>query len=175
MSLLTSFPPVASRTARVLILGSMPGVESLRQEQYYAHPQNAFWYIMGGLFGAGPDLTYAARKRRLGAAGIALWDVLKHCERPGSLDSEIRSESMIVNDFAGFFEKHPRIAAIFFNGHKSEKTFERHVVPLLDARILDLPRQRLPSTSPAYAVLSRDEKLEQWRVVQETLAQVRSG
>ena len=93
-----SFPPVVSRNSKVLILGSMPGEVSLKAEQYYAHPRNAFWPIMGELFGAGPSLPYQERLVALDNAGIALWDSLRACTRPGSLDSAIRDEE--ANDFA---------------------------------------------------------------------------
>ena len=95
------FPPVAGNDATVLILGSMPGKESLKQHQYYAHPQNAFWKIMGELVGAHPDLPYPQRLHALTNARIALWDVLETCERQGSLDSDIQNET--ANDFASFF------------------------------------------------------------------------
>ena len=96
-----SFPPVANTDATILILGSMPGKESLKQNQYYAHPQNAFWKIMGELVGAHPHLPYDERLHKLTAAHLALWDVLKTCEREGSLDSDIQNE--IPNDFTTFF------------------------------------------------------------------------
>ncbi len=103
MPRLTSFPPIASPDARVLILGSMPGEESLRRQEYYAHPQNAFWFIMGELFSAGADLPYPERTGRLREAGVAVWDVLKHCRRAGSLDVSInprRSSPTILRRFS---------------------------------------------------------------------------
>jgi len=81
-----SFPPVAKKDARVLILGSMPGVRSLEMQQYYAHPQNGFWYIMTSLLGAKDCDAYDARAALLQQHKITVWDVLKHCVRVGSLD-----------------------------------------------------------------------------------------
>lgn len=160
-----SFPPLARADARVLILGSMPGAESLRRREYYAHPHNQFWPIMGALFGAGRELPYDARVQRLLERGVAVWDVLKHCERPGSLDGSIVPGSEIVNDFGAFFRAHPAIDAIFFNGAKSESVFRREVA--LPGRA---PRcARLPSTSPAHAGVSPAAKLAAWRRIGDSL------
>lgn len=154
------FPPVADPdTARILILGSMPGVASLAAQRYYAHPRNQFWPIMGALFGAGPDLPYAERLRVLTGAGVALWDVLESCERTGSLDAAIDVRSAQANDFAAFFNAHPGIARVVFNGGTAEKHFRRDVMP--HVRTLDL--LRLPSTSPAHAGMAAHEKLALWR------------
>ncbi|MHB1590463.1 MAG: DNA-deoxyinosine glycosylase, partial [Sulfuricella sp.] len=128
-----SFPPIADARARVLILGSMPGKLSLQAQQYYAHPRNAFWHILGELVGAHADLTYQTRMRVLKANGIALWDVLKSCTREGSLDSDIDDASIIANDFASFHRAHPDIAYIFFNGAKAEACYRKHVLPSLDS------------------------------------------
>ena len=89
-----SFPPIAQRTARVLILGTMPGRVSLRERQYYAHPQNAFWRIVGGILGFDPALAYPERVAAVQSAGVAIWDVLKACAREGSLDSAIDPASL---------------------------------------------------------------------------------
>src|SRR3954462_2146542 len=99
-----SFPPIESRTARVLVLGSMPGTASLRASQYYAYQHNAFWPIMGGLFGAGPEIPYAKRIAILRRAGLAVWDVLASCAREGSLDADIDEGSIVLNDFRTFFD-----------------------------------------------------------------------
>ena len=116
-ALSVGFPPIADARARVLVLGSLPGVKSLEMREYYAQPYNAFWRIMGELFGAGPELAYAARLARLRAHGIAVWDVLAAGEREGSLDSAIVPASIVVNDFNAFFERHRRIGLICFNGN----------------------------------------------------------
>jgi hypoxanthine-DNA glycosylase len=160
--LVRSFPPIARRDARVLILGTAPGVQSLARRQYYGHPQNAFWRIMGELFGAGLDMPYTQRKRLLIAQGIAVWDVLKECERPGSMDHNIAADSLQVNDFASFFRSHRQIERVYFNGGTAESLFRRHVLKSLDVRIQSLEFSRLPSTSPAHAGRSFAEKLSAW-------------
>nr|HRM71210.1 DNA-deoxyinosine glycosylase [Thauera phenylacetica] len=125
--LVRSFAPQFRADARVLVLGSMPGTASLAAAQYYAHPRNAFWPIMGALFGAGPELPYAQRLERLASAGVALWDVIGRCERAGSLDSAIAPASIEANDFAGLFAACPGIDHVFFNGAAAEAAFRRHV------------------------------------------------
>lgn len=168
--LLSSFPPLVAPNAAVLILGSMPGQMSLRQQQYYAHPHNHFWRIMGDLVGVSPALPYEERTRRLTRAGVALWDSLKHCERPGSLDASIVAETEVPNDFATLLAGHPAIGAICFNGQKSEQAFRRHALPgLPDALIAGRDLIRLPSTSPANARLTYEQKLARWRVILDYL------
>jgi hypoxanthine-DNA glycosylase len=161
--LVRGFPPIAAADARVLVLGSMPSVASLAKGQYYGHPRNAFWPIMGRMFGAGPELPYEERQRILCAEGVAVWDVLRECCREGSLDTAIRGDTEAANDFASFFRTHRHVRAIFFNGGKSEAAFRRHVL----SSIAELGRAfryvRLPSTSPAHAGRSFEEKLVAWR------------
>lgn len=150
---------------RVLILGTMPGEMSLRLGQFYGHPQNTFWKIMGELIGAGPELDYKARIARLQASKIGLWDVLLSCERSGSLDSAIKPASMQPNDFATLFAAHSALTHVFFNGAKAEHTYQRFVLPLLPATYAHLQYRRLPSTSPAHATLKFEEKLQRWREI----------
>lgn len=167
-----SFPPIADVNARALVLGSMPGVASLEAGQYYAHPRNAFWPIMGELFGAGAELPYPQRCDQLRRAGLALWDVLQECRRQGSLDTNIERDSEQPNDFADFLARCSRIERIYFNGQKAETAFRRHVLPILDDAVaVRLRRQRLPSTSPAHAGMGFDNKLALWRVIQDDLSQ----
>lgn len=164
-----SFEPIAAPDARVLILGTAPSIASLARQQYYGHPQNAFWAIMGELFGAGRDVAYDERKRILTARRVAVWDVLKECERPGSLDSSICRATEVANNLAAFLRDHQEVHSIFFNGTKPETAFRRHVGA--DAAKLErvLRYARLPSTSPAHAGRSFAEKLAAWREVLRAL------
>jgi double-stranded uracil-DNA glycosylase len=160
-NLARSFPPIAAHDARILILGSMPGVASLTANQYYAHPRNAFWPIMAALFSFDATMGYAERVRALQGVNVAVWDVLKFCERPGSLDAAILRESEVANDFADFFSRHSNITHVFFNGSTAAACFKRHCSALLAC---DQWRfQRLPSTSPAHAGLGFEAKLSEWR------------
>ena len=165
-----SFPPIATAAARVLVLGSMPGAESLRQGRYYAHPQNAFWPIVGELLGFPGDADYASATKALRANDIALWDVLQRCERQGSLDSDIDPQSIVVNDFARFFAQHPAIRVVFCNGATAHSLYLRRVVPTLCGPAAQLPVVRLPSTSPAHASLRRTAKVTAWRVLLDALS-----
>lgn len=160
-AVIQSFAPIANAQATRLILGSMPGVASLAAGQYYAHPQNAFWRIMGALLGFAPDVPYAARAQVLRSAGIAVWDVLKFCERPGSLDSAIVRDTEVVNDFTKFLRQHPGVRIILFNGAAAEAAFRRHCRALLGDPQITFAR--MPSTSPAHAALRFDAKLAAWR------------
>jgi TDG/mug DNA glycosylase family protein len=157
------FAPIENANAHVLILGSMPGEASLRAGQYYAHPRNLFWRIVGELIGAGPNLPYEQRIQALRSANIALWDVLHSCSRKGSLDSNIDDGSLIANDFAAFFRRHPRITHVFFNGAKAEECFRKFVLPYIETKSIEY--LRLPSTSPANASISYERKLEAWRAI----------
>ena len=156
------FPPVADAHARVLVLGSLPGRKSLQMHEYYAQPYNAFWRIMGALFGADPPLAYEARLAKLRAHGIAVWDVLAAGEREGSLDSAIVTSTIVVNDFNEFFARHAEIRTICFNGNTAAGLYRRKVLPRLDAPYASLATQVLPSTSPAYASLRFEQKLDRW-------------
>jgi hypoxanthine-DNA glycosylase len=167
--LVCSFPPISAPDARVLVLGTVPSIASLAKQQYYGHPQNAFWPIMGRLFGAHRDLPYEERKAILCQRGVAVWDVLRECHREGSLDASILVESESPNDLADFLRAHPRIAAIFFNGQKAETAFRRHALPQVAKLGRDFRCTRLPSTSPAHAGRNFSQKLQAWRAVSRAL------
>ena len=164
MARVQSFEPVIGKNPRVIILGSMPGVASLEAAQYYAHPRNAFWPIMGELFGFDHAVDYDARIDVIRKLPIILWDSLQSCHRPGSLDSNIDIETAQANDFPGLLRENPRVQAVFFNGAASEKYFRKLALPKLPKGV-DIELQRLPSTSPANAGMDFDRKLAAWREI----------
>jgi double-stranded uracil-DNA glycosylase len=164
------FPPVSRKDARTLVLGSLPGRKSLEQQQYYAHPQNAFWKLMAAIFETEPTADYEQRKTLLIRNHVALWDVFAAAERPGSLDSDIVHATAEANDFREFFRSHPQIRRVFFNGKKSEEIFRRRVLPQLATEFPQITYEGLPSTSPANAGPSFAEKLARWRVIRDSSA-----
>jgi hypoxanthine-DNA glycosylase len=157
-----SFPPVADARSRVLVLGTLPGEESLRRSQYYAHPRNLFWPIVFGLFGATPPPGYDERLQFALERGIALWDVVAAGEREASADSTIRAE--VPNSIGELIGSHPELRAVAFNGSGARRLYDRHF-----RRHPDLTYLALPSTSPAHARLGFAEKLAEWRLLREAL------
>jgi hypoxanthine-DNA glycosylase len=151
-----SFPPIANPECTVLILGTMPGKESLRAQAYYAHGQNAFWKIIFALYNRPFSFNIEIRKEILLQNGIALWDVLKYCERESSLDSDIRQE--VPNDLRTFLFTYPYISKIFFNGAGAGKFFKKYFPDI------NLPTLTLPSTSPAHAI-KWEHKLQVWTII----------
>ena len=152
------FAPLIGERPRLLILGNAPSVLSLAARQYYGNPRNAFWRIAAELFGFDADADYDERVAALTTAGVAVWDVLRSCRRVGSLDSAVERDSMVVNDFAGFFAEHPKIDRVLFNGAAAEANYRRLV--MVDAAV---SYARLPSTSPAHT-MAFAAKLAAWRV-----------
>ncbi len=163
----TGFPPIAYPDAKILILGSMPGQKSLEENQYYAHPRNSFWPIMCKLLSADKDINYEQRKQLLHENKIALWDVLKSCFREGSLDSDIDHSSIEPNDFISFFNDHSKIKTIFFNGIKAEQLFNKNILKTLEQQHQNIKYYRLPSTSPAHAAMSTEQKLLKWDIIKK--------
>ena len=153
-----SFPPAGAEKPEILILGSMPGEASLAARGYYAHPRNAFWPIMGAVFGAGPDIAYEARMEILARHKVAVWDSLQSCIREGSLDTAIRDA--VPNDFSEILGKNTKVRHIFFNGTMAETAFRKFVLPTIDYRG---GMTRLPSTSPAHAGRSMEDKIKIWK------------
>ena len=160
---LTGFNCVADEHSEILILGSMPGAISIKQQQYYAHPRNAFWKIMEALYEIPVDYEYEARIELLRQNGVALWDVVHQCIRPGSLDTNIQLKSVQVNDFTALFKFSPAISKVYFNGGKSAELFKKKALPAISDAMKTLEYLQLPSTSPANARLSFQQKLNEWQ------------
>ena len=157
MSTLQGLPPVLSANTRVLVLGSFPGVASLRAQQYYGHPQNHFWKILGALWALPlPAMPYAERVEALQAHGLGVWDMYGACEREGSLDADIRNAEL--NDFSVVRWHCPKLGAIAHNGTESFRHAHH-------TEKLGVPVYKLPSTSPANASWSFDRKLAAWAEV----------
>jgi hypoxanthine-DNA glycosylase len=157
---LQGLPPLLDANTRLVVLGSFPGVASLRAQQYYGHPQNQFWKIMGTLLSPHVAevlaMPYANRAQWLLSQGVGLWDVYAACEREGSLDANIQNPE--PNDLQSLRTRCPALVAIAHNGGESFKHAKL-------TRTLGLPVHRLPSTSPAHASWTFARKLEAWREV----------
>lgn len=145
--------PVTSSDPAVLILGSYPSLQSLAKREYYGNPHNQFWTIMERIFGIDRSLPYAVRTARLIGHRVALWDVLATCARKGSSDATIRDT--VPNDIPGFLKSHPSVRSILLNGTTAGRFFARDACPV--------PAVVLPSTSPANARRSLDEKTRIWQ------------
>ncbi len=154
-----SFKPWIKGNPHTLILGSMPGEESLKRQEYYAHPSNVFWRIMGELGNFDYKLPYEARLEALAKAGYALWDVACSCTRSGSSDSDIRN--LNCNDIESLLKEHRTIKLVLLNGKFAHKIFLKHFAGIADS--MSVAYKGMPSTSPANAVMSFQQKLELWR------------
>jgi TDG/mug DNA glycosylase family protein len=158
---LTGLPAAIRGGARLLVLGSMPGAESLRLQQYYAHPRNDFWRIVEDLLAIPRTLDYRARITALNQRGVAVWDVLAECVRPGSLDASIDVTTARANDIAALLRAHSGIDAIVLNGGFAEKAFRRRIAT--DGALSPHVRVvAVPSTSPANASIPYATKLARW-------------
>lgn len=155
MTRLSGFPPVIDTHARVLVLGSFPSAASLAAGQYYAHPRNQFWRVLGAVIEQPlKEMPYPARLTAVEAAGIGIWDIYASCARAGSLDSAIRDAT--ENDFAGLRKSAPALRRICFNGRTAARR-------LREMEVLGYEVVVLPSTSPAHAGMSFEDKLAAWR------------
>jgi double-stranded uracil-DNA glycosylase len=160
--LLHDLPPVCGNDPRVLVLGSFPSVISLGEAKYYGNPKNQFWRIMEAHFPVPASHSYLDRVARLTEQGVALWDVIGVCERPGSADSRIRNP--VPNDIAGFFRAHPSLRLVALNGTVAGRLYHKLV------EVPGIPSVTLPSTSPANAAMTFAEKVRAWRVIAEVSA-----
>ena len=166
------FRPVASTDSRVLILGTLPGPVSLEKRQYYAQSRNAFWPIMGELFGAAPELAYGERLRKLQQHRVALWDVCHSAYREGALDASIDQQSIVPNDLARLLRSHTAVRLICFNGQTAGKLYRQLVLPGLPATLRGIACETLPSTSPAHAAMRFEQKLARWRIVRRAAGRI---
>lgn len=163
MNPVNSFQPVMGEQPRVLILGSMPGVRSLEQQRYYAHPRNAFWPIISALLQQPLPENYSDRLQMLCNGQLAVWDVIAQCYREGSLDSAIEADQLVFNPIDQLIEQHPSIEAIAVNGGAAHSWLKRG----LRSKQLNFTREieilSLTSTSPANARLNFEQKLANWQ------------
>ena len=164
---LQGLPPLVGPGTRVLVLGSFPSVKSLQLQQYYAHPQNHFWRIVQALWPGAPwpdDQNYTRRCACLLAQGVGVWDVYAACEREGSLDSAICHAQL--NDFPALLQRCPHLSAIAHNGGESFRHAKAVEKSLTQAGLAgQVTVHRLPSTSPANASWTFEQKLTAWRAV----------
>jgi len=182
-----SFKAICDEKTHTIILGTMPGVASLGAHQYYAHKRNALWpIVIAGIKNVPVDYalhgqySYEQKIMLLKQAGFGLWDVLAECERAGSLDSRIQAETVIVNDFSVLIDRCSRLSALVFNGKTAHRLFFRHVKPQLEGlnysvdnhaikSIVDnrvsISLCTMPSTSPAMASITLEQKSAQWQTV----------
>ena len=161
-----SLSPIVDERTTVLVIGSMPGKQSLEKQQYYGNPRNHFWPIIGQLFDMEIPENYEQKLELLRSKRIGLWDSIQSCERQGSLDATIKNE--IPNDFHTFFQQYPQIQLVLFNGGKSFDVFKKYVgLTLLEGRDF----QKMPSTSPIPGknIKSFDEKVEAWGIIKQYL------
>lgn len=161
-----AFAPFTDDRTTLLVLGSLPGDASLKAAQYYAHPQNGFWRLIGGVVGRDLHaMAYADRVEALRAAGVGLWDVIASAERPGSLDAAIRSPQ--AADLRGLIAGLPSLKAVAFNGATAARGGRRILTDQPNLTLIDLP-----SSSPAHATRSLAEKAESWAVLKPFVQQV---
>lgn len=159
-----SFAPIVNGESKILLLGSMPGVRSLQQQEYYAHPQNRFWRLLALLFHEPEPCNYAAKKEMLLRHHIALWDTLGLCEREGSLDSNIKNE--VPNAIPELLAEHPAINAVFCNGGKAADAFKKYFAKQLPKNVQVF---YLHSTSPANARMNMQALAAEWQKILEYL------
>lgn len=155
-----SFPSLSNKESKVLLLGTMPGVQSLSMNQYYGNTRNVFWKLLFTIYNEPFTSDYEQRKNLVLKHHIAIWDVLQACLRNGSLDSAIEQE--VPNDLKKFLETHPHIEYIVFNGQKAAKYFKQYVTISNKYKLVTLP-----STSPANAGVSWEQKIKEWQIIKE--------
>lgn len=150
-----SFPPIADENCKVVILGTMPGEESLKHMEYYNSSNNQFWKIIAAVTGESFNVSYDEKKKLLLKHHIAVWDVLMHCNREGSQDANIIKEA--PNDFNAFFEENKSIKTIFFNGEPPHKFYKKYHLPVNEKKMAVLTSSSGLNTSKTL-----QQKIEIW-------------
>lgn len=150
-----SFPPITNKKIKILILGSLPGEESLKQQEYYAHPRNKFWKVIAVITKSESPVTYSDKLKMLELHNIGVWDLVHKADRIGRMDTAIKNA--IPNDLNNFIVKHPNIKIIAFNGLKAQALFDKHF-----KRNRHISYFCLPSTSPANAGISFEKICNLW-------------
>ena len=153
-----SFNPISNKNSTVLILGFMPGEQSLALQQYYAHPQNKFWKVIATITNSDITITYADKEKLLFQNNIALWDIIKYANREGSLDSAIKNEQ--PNNISDFIIKHKKLETICFNGKKAEALYRKYFAMERTINYISLP-----SISPANASINLENICIQWKSI----------
>jgi hypoxanthine-DNA glycosylase len=154
----TAFPPIVNNDSRILLLGTMPGERSLILNQYYGHAGNQFWKIIFSLFEHPFTTDYAVRKQLLLNNGVALWDVLKHCQGKGASDNAIKNE--VPNDFDAFYKQYPSIKNVFLTSKKADYFYNKYV-----GKEAQRNYYLLPSPSRANTWKSVQEKVMEWQEI----------
>ncbi len=153
-----AFPPILEKNSKILILGSMPGVKSLAKQEYYGNPRNQFWKLIGEILEEEVPEEYQEKIQMIKKNELALWDVIRHCKRKGSLDTDIKEEA--VNDLKDLLKKRKSIEKVYFNGGKAYELFKKHIG--FEGFSQDFIK--LPSSSPANTA-SFEEKLMEWKKI----------
>ena len=162
--MLTGLAPIVGEHPKILILGSMPSVASLEKQQYYGHPRNAFWPLLAHCLSFELERDYAKNVELIKQRSIAVWDVIGQCERPGSLDSAIIKGSEVLNPIKSLLEKNREIQAIGLNGGTAAALFTKHCLPgSFGSGEVKIKILNLPSTSPANAGMTFEQKCAKWQ------------
>lgn len=157
-----ALPPIVHDDSKILILGTMPGDQSIALQQYYGNKGNQFWKILFAIFDEVFTSDYVVRQALLRRHKIALWNTLASCEREGSSDSKIRN--ITVNDFRSFFDIYPNITHVFFESIAASKFYAKYA-----HESADITYMTLPSTSGLNSYMSYERKLAQWQSIKDVL------
>ena len=151
------FAPFIDKNSTILILGTFPSIKSFEENFYYGHPKNQFWKLLASVYGEDTPKTIDEKRAFLKRHSIALWDVVKSCDRKNSLDSNLKN--IVPNDIKDLLKEYPNIKKIYFTSKTAQKVYEKFF------KDINKPYFYLDSPSPAYAKKSFEDKLKSWREV----------